>query len=319
MRILVTGATGFVGSHLMEDLKATDHRVMGVGTTKHNLVDGMNYNFLDLRDFEKVDNLISTYKPDTVIHLAANSRESTGEHSPIEMTTSGYNTFFNVIASAINTGKLKKFIYVSSAAVYGNLDTPYHEGQRPEPNDIYAVTKFANELSLQILAKRYKFDYVIVRPHNITGERQDPTDPTRNVVPMFMQLLRLGRAPKIFGDGKSTRCYTYVKDVTDAIVKCLDLKDKIVNVGSDKATTINELYDAVVEVSGLRVEPEYLPPRSQEVDINIVDHTHARKLFKPYKETSFKDTIQKTWDWVKEQPLREFSVKKKEITYDPMS
>lgn len=312
-KILITGATGFVGSHLLEEFSGSDHDILALGRSENNLIPGVTYKFVDLRDFEKTDEVIGEFEPDIVYHLAACSAESTGEHSPINMTSNGYNTFFNTITAAIKTGKLKKFIYASSAAVYGNLDTPYHEGQEPKPNDIYAVSKYANELSLQILANTYKFDFVIVRPHNITGERQDPTDPTRNVVPMFMQLLRLGRAPKIFGDGASTRCYTYVKDVTRALYLCLEIKNKIINVGSDKATSIKDLYSSIVNISGIGIEPEYLPPRSQEVEINTVDHTHARQLFDPYPETPFDETIQKTWDWLSEQPLRDFTVKKKEI------
>lgn len=313
MKILLTGATGFVGSHLLEEFKGSDHEILAVGRSERNLIEGFNYKFVDLRDFEKVDEMISEFKPEIVYHLAANSAESTGEHSPIEMTTCGYNTFFNVIAASLRAKSLKKFVYVSSAAVYGNLDTPYHEGQRPEPNDIYAVTKYANELSLQILANTYGFKYVIVRPHNITGERQDPTDPSRNVVPMFMQLLRLGRKPKIFGDGSATRCFTYVKDVAKVLVKCLDIENKIINVGSDKATSLKELYDTIVNISGIDVEPEYLPPRRQDVQINTVSHEHARKVFKSYSDTPFNETIQKTWDWVSRQPIKDFIVKKKEI------
>lgn len=313
MRVLVSGSTGFVGSHLMEEFKGKKHTVLGLGRQKHNMIKGMKYEFADLRDFKKTDKIISKFKPDVVLHLAANSRESIGEHSPIEMTTSGYNTFFNVITAAIKTGKLKKFIYISSAAVYGDLQTPYHEGQVPNPKDIYAISKYANELSLQVLAKTYGFSYVIIRPHNITGERQDPTDPTRNVVPMFMQLLRLGRAPVIYGNGKSVRCYTYVKDVTRALYKCLKIDNAIVNVGADKQTSIMELYKAIRALTKIAINPEFKPARSAEVDINTVDHAHARKIFKPYKETSFPLTLKKTWTWIKTQPVKDFVRKKKEI------
>ncbi len=316
MKILITGATGFVGSHLLEEFKGSEHEILAVGRSERNLIAGFDYKFVDLRNFEETDKVIGEFKPEVVFHLAANSAESTGEHSPIEMTSCGYNTFFNVIAASLRAKSLKKFIYASSAAVYGNLDTPYHEEQRPEPNDIYAVTKYANELSLQILASTYGFKYVIVRPHNITGERQDPTDPTRNVVPMFMQLLRLGKRPKIYGDGSSVRCYTYVKDVTRALVGCLNLENQIMNVGSDKATSIKELYNTIANLSGIHVEPEYLPPRRQEVEINTVDHKHARELIHPYLETSFEETIKKTWSWVDKQPLKEFIVKKKEIEWN---
>lgn len=312
-RIILTGATGFVGSHVLEEFKGSEHEVLALGRHEKNLIEGYNYKFLDLRNFEEVDRVIGEFKPEVVFHLAANSSESTGEHSPIEMTTAGYNTFFNVLTASIKTGGLKKFVYVSSAAVYGNLDTPYHEGQRPEPNDIYAVTKYANELSLQIMAKAYNFDYVILRPHNITGERQDYKDPSRNVVVMFMQLLRLGKSPKIFGDGSSVRCYTYVKDVARAICKALEVKNIIVNVGTDKATSIKELYEQIVSISGISIEPEYCPPRRQEVQINTVDHAHARNIFKPYDETPFDETIKKTWNWLSRQPLVLFDIKKKEI------
>ncbi len=313
MRILITGATGFVGSHLLEEFIGSDHEILAVGRSARNLIEGFNYKFVDLKDFEKVDEMILDFKPEIVYHLAANSAESTGEHSPVEMTTAGYNTFINVLTASIKTGELKKFIYISSAAVYGNLDTPYHEEQQPKPNDIYAVTKYANELSLQIMASTYKFKYVIVRPHNITGERQDPTDPTRNVVPMFMQLLRLERKPKIFGDGSATRCFTYVKDVARALALCLDIENKIINVGSDKATSLKELYDTIVNISGINVEPEYLPPRGQDVQINTVSHEHAREVFKSYSDTPFNETITRTWDWVSKQPIKDFIVKKKEI------
>lgn len=313
MRILITGASGFVGSHLLEEFKGINHTILAIARSYKNIMEGFQYEYCDLRKFEKVDKIVGTFKPDVVYHLAANSCESSGEDSPIEMTTAGYNTFFNVITAAIRTGKLKKFIYVSSAAVYGNLDTPYKEEQTPKPNDIYAVTKYANEMSLQILANKYNFEYVIIRPHNITGERQDYKDPRRNVVVMFMQLLRLGKKPKIFGDGTSTRCYTYVKDVAVALKNCLNVSNVIINVGSDKATTIQQLYDKIVEISGIRIDPEYLPPRRQEVDINTVDHTHARRLFNPYPETGFDETIQKTWNWLSKQPVEEFEVKKKEI------
>lgn len=310
-RVLVTGGTGFVGSHLLEELSGK-HDILAIGRTERTVVSDVKYTYLDLRDYEKAEKVIMAFKPEIIFHLAANSKESTGEHSPIDMTTNGYNTFFNTIVPAIKAKSLTKFIYVSSAAVYGNIRVPYKEHQRPEPNDIYAVSKYANELSLEILARTYGFSFVILRPHNITGERQDPRDPARNVVPMFMQLLRLGKRPKIFGDGSSVRCYTYVKDVAQALVKCLDIENETLNVGSDTATSIQTLYDTIVEVSGINVDAEYMPPRLNEVQTNTVAHTKARKLL-GVQETPFKETIQKTWEWVSRQPLLPFKKLTREI------
>lgn len=312
-KILITGATGFLGSHLLEEFKGSEHQILAVGRQIKNTVPEFPYWYTDLRDYQATEDMIMDFKPEIIYHLAANSRESTGEHSPIDMTTNGYNTFFNVLTAGIKAGSLKKFIYTSSAAVYGSIRTPYNEGQRPQPHDIYAISKYANELSLKVMAETYDFDYVIVRPHNITGERQDPRDPSRNVVPMFMQLLRLGKQPKIYGDGSSVRCYTYVKDVARALHDCMDLSNVIMNVGSDTPTTIQELYDTIVEVSGIEKEPEYAPARPNEVRVNTVSHENIKKYLPSNPMTPFKETIQKTWDWVSKQPLKNFKPLKKEI------
>lgn len=312
MRILATGGTGFIGTHLLRALSPLGHELHAIGRVERETVAGVTYHFLDLRDFDKAQELIHKINPDVIYHLAANSIESSGEHSPIDMTTNGYNTFFNTIVPAIQAKNLKKFIYMSSASVYGSIRTPYAETQQPKPQDIYAISKYANELSLQVLAKTYNFSYVIARAHNVTGEGQDPVDPRRNVVPMFMQLLRLGKQPKIHGDGSSVRCYTYVGDVVDALVKSLDVDNVIYNVGSDTATTIQELYNEIVDISGIHTEPEYLPERDNEVVLNTVAHKVARKLFNT-KTTPFRETIQRTWDWLCRQPLQSFKSYDKEI------
>lgn len=311
-RILITGITGFIGSHLADALSSSGNEIMGIGRTERHVAPNITYRYIDLRDHGGALPVIRDFRPEIVYHLAANSVESMGEHSPVDMTTNNYNTFFTTLTGAIQGGSLKKFIYTSSAAVYGSIRTPYQEKQTPQPHDIYAVAKYANELSLQVMARTYGFSFVIARPHNVTGERQDPTDPRRNVVTMFMQLLRLGRSPKIFGDGSSQRCYTYVGDVVDALVKSLDVDNVIYNVGSDTATTIQGLYDEIVDISSIHVDPIYEPPRTNEVQLNTVAHTVAKKLFRG-KSTPFKEVIRKTWEWVSKQPLEDFKSYPKEI------
>ena len=312
MRILVTGATGFIGSHLMDKLSGLGHKVIGMGRTERHVATHATYHYVDLRDFEKASKIIRDFKPEIVFHLAANSIESSGEHSPIDMTTNNYNTFFTTLAASIQGGSLKKFIFTSSAAVYGNIRTPYMENQNPQPNDLYAIAKYANELSLLVMARTYGFSYVILRLHNVTGPRQDPTDPRRNVVTMFMQLLRLGKKPKIFGDGTSQRCYTYVDDVVAALHQSLDVNNVICNVGSDTSTTIQNLYNVIVAVSGISIEPDYEPGRDNEVELNTVDHVVSKQIYN-IQSTPFADVIRKTWEWVNKQPLNNFKSFIKEI------
>lgn len=311
-RLLLTGATGMLGSHLLEEIQGK-YEILALGRREKNIILDIDYKLVDLRDVENADYIVNDFEPEIIIHAAANGAEGTGQSSPIDMTSNGYNTFYNVITPAIATGKLKRFIYISSAAVYGDIETPYKESQEPKPHDIYAITKYSNELALKCLADVYNFEYTIIRPHNIVGERQDYTNASRNVVVLFMQLMRLGKPPIIFGDGSSARCYTYVKDVVKVIAQCIDYRGNLtINVGSDEQTSIKNLYETIKEVSGIQVEAIYKPDRKREVEKNSVDHTLARSLFE-YNQTPFREIIEKTWTWIDKQPLTVPTAHRKEI------
>jgi nucleoside-diphosphate-sugar epimerase len=123
----------------------------------------------------------------------------------------------------------------------------------------------------------------------------------------------MGVGPKIFGDGSSSRCYTYVKDVTGIIAKCIGRTDNLtLNVGSEKTTSIKELYEEIKKASGLNVEAQYVPERSRDVEKNSVDHTLTKELF-DYEETPFDEIIADTWEWVDKQPMVMPKMKEKEI------
>lgn len=298
-RILCTGSQGLVGTNLTNRLK--DHEVFGMSLE----------NGYDLQDEKMVDKVIGEFKPDVVYHLAAYASEAMGQVSPVEMTQRNIGIFVNVLKASVNAG-VKKFIYTSSVAVYGEATVPYKENGETIPEDVYGVNKLACEQILKIMAKVYGFEYVIFRPHNIYGPGQKMEDPSKNVVALFMRKLIEQQPYVLFGEGKMKRAFSYVDDVVDVLVQSLELTNVTMNVGSDHAISIKELSDLLQEVTGLSVPVEMKPARPQEISMFLADHGLQNSLVE-YKETPLRIGLIKTWEWVKKNKLPEVVVHNKEI------
>ena len=303
-KVIVTGGSGFIGSHLIDRLIAGGSKVYNLSLIseferKHNLNDKCINIDIDLLDRVKTDKIISGIRPDIVFHLAANAAEGKSHFSPIDITQRNMGIFMNVIVPSIKAG-MRRFVFTSSVAVYGSIIVPFKESDTPNPQDIYGISKLACEKSLRILADVHGFQYVIVRPHNVYGERQNMTDPYRNVVTLFMNSLLKKKPYYIYGNGSMRRCFSYIDDVAQAIVKCgyWDVAGMTFNIGSEKSYTIKELSDLVQKVSGVKVKPKYLPTRVHEVQFAEPDHTLAKKVL-GYHETSFEEGLRKTWSWCK--------------------
>lgn len=286
MKILITGSTGLVGTNLINRLKE-DHDVYGISRR----------NGSDLRDKESAKNFIESLRPDVVYHLAANAAESRGQVSPIDMTERNINIFLNVLIPSINAG-VKKFIYTSSVAVYGEAEVPYSEDDICKPKDVYGINKLACEQMLKVLAKVHNFDYTIFRPHNIYGPHQDMSNPYKNVVALFMRNIMEGKEITIFGEGKMKRAFSYVDDVVDVLVGALDgLNNQTINVGSSVDYGISELLEKIETISGKKAIVKSLPARPQEIYLFLPSHKKLNLLF-PYHETPLDEGLKKTWDFI---------------------
>lgn len=297
-KVVVTGGAGFIGSHLVDRLIQNGHRVLVIddisGGKKENVHPYAGFKVCDLRDQEKTDQIIQEAKPEVIFHLAANAAENKAQFSPVEITSRNWNTFINTLTSFINC-KGKRFVFTSSIAVYGALQTPFKESDRPEPEDLYGVTKLACEQALKIMSQVHGFEYVIARPHNVYGPRQNMSDPYRNVMTIWMNAILRKKPWYIYGDGNQKRCFSYIDDVVDALYKCgfEDVAGKTFNIGSDKAYTIKELSLVLNPPYG----PDFLEARPQEVKEAIADHKQCKKIL-GYQETTLKEGIEKTWAWV---------------------
>lgn len=301
MKVLITGHTGLVGSNLITRLEQEGHEVFGFSKSSG----------YDLQDPLVVDSIFKEVRPEAVYHLAAMAAESRGQVSPIDMTQRNIGIFINVLTSAINNN-VKKFLFTSSVAVYGEATVPYKEDGATIPKDVYGVNKLAAEQILKIMSKVWGFDYVIFRPHNIYGPGQKMNDPYKNVVALFMRKLIEGEPYVLFGDGKMQRAFSYVDDVVDVLIDGLFLQNVTMNIGSDKAISIKELSDLLQEITGIRGKVELKPGRPQEISMFLADHS-VQEAITGYKETPLREGLEKTWEWVKKKPLPEVITIEKEI------
>lgn len=302
MNILITGNTGLIGDNLFRRLKEEGHSVYGMSRRDN----------LDLRDKEMVNKFVKLIKPDVIYHLAAQAAESRGQVSPIDMTENNIMIFVNVLRAAINS-KVKKFIYTSSVAVYGEATVPYREDGPTIPKDVYGVNKLACEQILKIMSKVHGLDYTIFRPHNVYGPGQSMTNPYKNVVALIMRRLMENESYKLYGNGEMRRAFSYVEDVVDVLISSLDKFSKeTVNVGSDHDISIKELSDMLQEISGIQGQIVYEDARPQEISMFLANHD-LQSSITTYKETPIREGLQKTWDWAKKNGLGVLEKQENEI------
>lgn len=175
------------------------------------------------------------------------------------------------------------------------------EDMTPHPTDSYGIAKYTVEQELQISRTMFGLDYVIFRPHNIYGEKQNLGDPYRNVVGIFMNLIMQGKPLTIFGDGMQQRAFTYVGDISYCLANAPNIpaaRNRIFNIGGDTPYTINELAEVCSRAYGVPLQTIHLPPR-EEVKIAYADHTLAKDVlgFKP--ATTLEAGIQRVADWAR--------------------
>ena len=331
MRILVTGAIGFIGKHLCEELLRLGHYVVGVddlsGGTQ-NLVWAMQtipkgsfeFHELDLVDYRRTEDLILDIKPEIVFHCAATAREGASHFDPANMVNRNIVTYANTIENCIKAGTLKRFVLFSSMAVYGKQKPPFSENMWKKPVDVYAQCKAFMEDSIEDLAETHNFEYVIIRPHNIYGPAQSMSDKYRNVVMIWINSLLRGEKINIYGDGTHRRAFSYIGDCITPFVKCGfqdGLNGEIINIGGSTEYTLNELCDTILDEYFQDDTPKireryvvYLPDRFREVSDAWCTTTKSHELL-GFKDTfSLREGIKRTIAWARKEGSQEWTTYK---------
>ncbi len=313
MKIFITGLAGFLGSNLGIRLANQGHEIYGndnlIGGYKDNIDKRFKFFESDCCDLEKMANIIPK-DTDILFHCAATAYEGLSVFSPDFITKNIYGATVSTVTASIKQ-KVKKFIFCSSMARYGNQVSPFKEDMPPKPEDPYGFAKAASEDIVKNLCNTHNVDWTILVPHNIVGPRQKYDDPYRNVMSIFLNKMIQNEQVYIYGDGSQQRCFSYVDDCLDCMEKCITLKKtskQIINIGPDEEiVTIKELAELCANEVGHNKEPIFVAGRPQEVKFATCSSDKAKKLLGYKTNFTLKESIQKTYQYIKKKGAKKFN------------
>jgi UDP-glucose 4-epimerase len=305
MAILVTGGAGFIGSHVVDELISRGENIIVLDDLSGGFEENVNSEAIfikgDVCDYDLIKKIFNENKIDFVFHLAAYAAEGLSHF----IKRFNYNN--NLIGSInlINQSIIHKvgcFVFTSSIAVYGKNQLPMTEDIVPMPEDSYGIAKYAVELELECSHKMFGLNYIIFRPHNVYGERQNIGDKYRNVIGIFMNQILQNKPLTVFGDGEQSRAFSYIGDVAPVIARSIHIKEaynEVFNVGADVPYTVNHLIQKVREVMCVKPEVTYLDPRNEVVHA-YSSHKKAETVFNLKEKTDLETGLQKMAEWVKQ-------------------
>jgi UDP-glucose 4-epimerase len=314
VRILVTGAAGFIGSNLVDRLLEDDHEVVGIDNlsrgTRANLPDselggGRGFSFIeaDVTDARFAEN-VADADVEVICHLAAQIDVRVSVRDPIEDARLNVLGTINVLEAA-RKASVRKVVFTSSGgSIYGEPKRmPVDETAPVNPLSPYAASKVSGETYLGMYHALYGLETTALALSNVYGPRQDPHGEA-GVVAIFGNALLRGRQATIFGDGSAVRDYVFVDDVTDAFARAIgDLGDgRRFNIGTGVGTTVRELHTAVAAVAAAVDNPVLGDARLGELQAIILNVNAARDHLGWMPQTSLHDGLTKTLDWIRTQP-----------------
>lgn len=271
-KVLVTGAAGFVGSHVCDHLVNNGYDVVALDDLSGGFEDNVNPKALfikgSINDVDLVNSLFEEHRFEYVFHLAAYAAEGLSHFIRRFNYNNNLIGSINLVNASINTGTVKCFVFTSSIAVYGKNQLPMKEDMTPMPEDPYGISKLAVEQDLKSAHEMFGMNFIVFRPHNVYGERQNIGDPYRNVVGIFMNQIMQGKKLTIFGDGMQTRAFSHIDDVAPIIAKSVEIPgayNEVFNIGADTPYTVKELATIVCESFGVPEQIEILEARNEVV------------------------------------------------------
>ncbi len=312
-KVLVTGGAGFIGSHLAEALLKGGAEVVVLddlsGGFVDNVVKGIRFVKGSINDVALVNGLFERERFDYVYHLAAYAAEGLSHFIKRFNYENNLIGSVNLINAAVNCA-VKCFVFTSSIAVYGaSPELPMTEETPPHPEDPYGIAKLAVEQELRVCQAMFGLDYIIFRPHNVYGERQNVGDRYRNVVGIFMNQILQGKPMTVFGDGEQTRAFSYIGDIIPILAEAVErpqVYNQIFNVGADQPYKVNALAEAVAQAMGAEPRVIHLPPRN-EVHDAYSSHAKVERTFGARRLHSLEEGLGRMAAWVRGHGARESS------------
>ncbi len=311
MKVFISGVAGFLGSHLADAHTQRGDQVVGcdnmIGGDLQNLPEGIEFQEADCGDVEAMKPLLENV--DFVYHCGAIATEGLSVFSPAIIAKHVYGNTAGLLAAAASKN-VTRFVYCSSMARYGRGNAPFREDQPAAPVDPYGIAKYAGELLVRNVSETHGMEYVIAVPHNIIGPRQKYDDPYRNVASIMINRMLQGKQPIIYGDGEQERCFSFVQDCVDPLLKMgteKRLSGETINIGPDEeAVTINQLARILAELLSFDLKPIYVADRPREVKHATCSADKARKLLDYRTKVSLRDGLLSMIDWIRAHGTKPF-------------
>jgi len=302
-KVLITGCAGLIGANFSRYLLDKNYEVFGIDDLSGGYIDNIDIRTkffkFNLLEFKSLDKLFEEIKPDFVYHFAAYAAEGLSPY------IRRFNYLNNVVVSAnivnccINYN-VKKLIFTSSMAVYGNQLSPYNEDMTPLPVDPYGIAKYAIELDLKAAFEQFGLKYSVARPQNVHGIYQNIWDKYRNVLGIWIRQALNNENLSVFGDGMQKRAFSDIKYYNEPLEKLMyGFDGEVFNLGADKHYHIMDaakIVQGIAKTNGYNVGIDILEPRNEVKDA-FSNHSKAKRLLQFKDETNLKDLIEVMIKW----------------------
>ncbi len=320
-KFLVTGGAGFIGSNICRRLveegcfvRVVDNLLTGKKSNLADIIDKIEFIKADMGSASVARSVMKDI--DVVLHHGALPSVPRSVDDPAATHKHCIDATFTLLLAARDAG-IKRFVYASSSAAYGDTPTPPKAGliqsraspwpkvetMAPQPLSPYAVGKLVGEYYCSVFFNVFGLETISLRYFNVFGPYQDPTSQYAAAIPAFVTAILKDQPPTIYGDGEQSRDFTYVDNVVEAnllAARAKQTKGEVINIACGESVTVNEIIDMINEILGKDIKPIYAPARPGDVKHSLADITLAKELigFKPI--VGFKEGLRMAIDWYRE-------------------
>ena len=307
-RILITGAAGFIGSNLISSLlQRDDVQVIGLDNfddfysreqkekNMSSFISNANFSFIE-GDVRNMNDLLALSKIDAIVHLAAKAGVRTSINNPIlfqEVNVSGTQNLLELARQR----NIKHFVFASSSSVYGiNQNVPWHEEEKLMPISPYASTKLSCEMLGHVYSHLYGIRFLALRFFTVYGPAQRPD----LAIHKFFNSISKGQTIPVYGDGSTSRDYTFVDDTVQGIMSAIDYDKsdfEIINLGNHQTVTLTELILAIERICGKKAIIDRLPEQAGDVRQTYANISKAQNLLSYHPETKLETGLLKFYEW----------------------